>query len=123
MFWRVLADIKEKYPEFISNGRRYPGLPWCFKRAIHVVDSITIQLIAKCMNRAKHYRQKAAAKMHLDLELKSFLPNFAIVNRAKDSDPKMAWALCELIRTGEIVIFDKAYTWILPICNICIRKA
>ena len=44
-----------------------------------------------------------------DLNLKSFLPNFAIVNRAKDSDPKMAWALCEPIRAGEIVVFDKAY--------------
>ena len=109
LFWTVLADIKEKYPQFISGGKHYPGLPWRFKRAIHVVDSTTIRLIAKCMNWAKHREQKAAAKMHLDLDLKSFLPNFAIVNRAKDSDPKMAWALCEPIRSGEIVVFDKAY--------------
>ena len=109
LFWTVLAGIKEKYPQFISGGRHYPGLPWRFRRAIHVVDSTTIQLIAKCMNWAKHREQKAAAKMHLDLDLKSFLPNFAIVNRAKDSDPKMAWALCEPIRAGEIVVFDKAY--------------
>ena len=109
LFWAVLGDIKEKYPQFISGGRHYPGLPWRFRRAIHVVDSTTIQLIAKCMNWAKHREQKAAAKMHLDLDLKSFLPNFAIVNRAKDSDPKMAWALCEPIRAGEIVVFDKAY--------------
>ena len=61
------------------------------------------------MNWAKHREQKAAAKMHLDLDLKSFLPNFAIVNRAKDSDPKMAWVLCEPVRSGEIVVFDKAY--------------
>jgi hypothetical protein len=39
------------------------------------------------MNWAKHREQKAAAKMHLDI--KSFLPNFAIVKSAKDSDPKM----------------------------------
>ena len=52
----------------------------------HVVDSTIIQLIAKCMNWAKHSHQKAAAKMHLDLDLNFFLPNFAIVNRAKDSD-------------------------------------
>lgn len=109
LFWKVLADIKEKYPQFIFGSRHYPGLPWRFKRAIHVVDSTTIQLIAKCMNWAKHREQKAAAKMHLDLDLKSFLPNFAIVNRAKDSDPKTAWALCEPIRAGEIVVFDKAY--------------
>ena len=109
LFWAVLGDIKEKHPQFISGGRHYPGLPWRFRRAIHVVDSTTIQLIAKCMNWAKHREQKAAAKMHLDLDLKSFLPNFAIVKRAKDSDPKMAWALCEPIRAGEIVVFDKAY--------------
>ena len=109
LFWTVFADIKEKYPEFISGGRHYPGFPWRFKRAIHVVDSTTIRLIAKCMNWAKHREQKAAAKMHMDLDLKSFLPNFAIVNRAKDSDPKMAWELCEPIRSGEIVVFDKAY--------------
>jgi len=109
LFWTVLADIKLKYPQFISGSRHYPGIPWRFKRAIHVVDSTTIQLIAKCMNWAKHREQKAAAKMHLDLDLKSFLPNFLIVNRAKDSDPKMAWVLCEPIRPGEIVVFDKAY--------------
>lgn len=109
LFWSVFADIKEKYPLFISGSRQYPGIPWRFKRAIHIVDSTTIPLIAKCMDWAKHRQQKAAAKVHLDLNLKSFLPNFAIVNRAKDSDPKMAWELCAPIRAGEIVVFDKAY--------------
>jgi len=47
LFWRVLADIKEKYPEFISGSRHYPGMPWRFKRAIHLVDSTTIKLIAR----------------------------------------------------------------------------
>ncbi len=109
LYWNVFADIKEKYPEFMAQNRKYPGIPWRFKRPIHIVDSTTIKLIAKCMNWAKHREQKAAAKMHLDLDLKSFLPNFAIVNRAKDSDPKMAWELCAPIRSGEIVVFDKAY--------------
>ncbi len=109
LFWTVFNDLKANYPEFVSKGRHYPGMPWRFKRSIHIVDSTTIQLIAKCMSWAKHREQKAAAKMHLDLDLKSFLPNFAIVNRAKDSDPKMAWGLCSFIRAGEIVIFDKAY--------------
>ena len=39
LFWTVFADIKEKYPGFISGSRRHPGMPWRFKRAIHVVDS------------------------------------------------------------------------------------
>lgn len=109
LFWTVLAEIKQKHPDFIAKGRHYPGLPWRFKRPIHIVDSTTIKLIAKCMNWAKHREQKAAAKMHLDLDLKSFLPNFAIVNKAKDADSKIAWEVCASIRTGEIVVFDKAY--------------
>ena len=32
LFWNVLSDIKVKYPEFITHGRRYPGLPWRFKK-------------------------------------------------------------------------------------------
>ena len=109
LFWTVFDDIKAKYPEFTSTSRKYPGLPWRFKRSIHVVDSTTIRLIAKCMDWAKHREQKAAAKMHLDLDLRSFLPNFVLVNRAKDSDPKMAWELCAPVKAGEIVVFDKAY--------------
>ena len=62
LFWRVLSEIKQKYPDFITSGRHYPGLPWRFKRAIHIVDSITIKLIAKCLDWAKHREQKAAAK-------------------------------------------------------------
>jgi len=27
LFWAVLGDIKAKYPQFISGGRHYPGLP------------------------------------------------------------------------------------------------
>jgi hypothetical protein len=51
LFWNVLSDIKVKYPEFITHGRHYPGLPWRFKKKIHIVDSTTIQLIAKCKQR------------------------------------------------------------------------
>ena len=109
LFRTVFNDLKERYPDFLKGNRQYPGYPWRFKRSIHVVDSSTIQLIAKCMNWAKYREQKAAAKMHLDLDLRSFLPNFAIVKSAKDSDPKTAWELCAPIRAGEIVVFDKAY--------------
>ena len=41
LFWTVLTDIQEKYPQFISGGRHYPGMLWRFKRAIHVVDRIS----------------------------------------------------------------------------------
>ena len=37
---------------------------------IHAVDSTVIQLVANCMDWAKHRRRKAAAKMHLRLDRK-----------------------------------------------------
>src|SRR5690606_20584069 len=80
-----------------------------FKRAIHAVDSSTIQLVANCMDWAKHRRRKAAAKLHMRLDLQSFLPGFAIVDTAKHNDNKRAREMCAGIRSGEIVLFDKAY--------------
>ena len=76
---------------------------------IHVIDSSTIQLVANCMDWAKHRRRKAAAKLHMRLDLQSFLPKFAIVDTAKDNDNKRAREMCADIRAGEIALFDKAY--------------
>ncbi len=42
------------------------------------------------MDRAKHRTRKAAAKMHLRLDLRSFLPSFAIVDTAGQHDNKRA---------------------------------
>ena len=109
LFWTTLQTLKEDHPEFMSKGRYYPGLPRRFSRTIHAVDSSTIPLIANCMEWAKHRRQKAAAKLHMDLNMQSFLPSFAIVRSAKSSDPKVAWELCAHLKDGEIVVFDKAY--------------
>jgi CheY-like chemotaxis protein len=71
--------------------------------------STTIQLVASCMDWAKHRRRKAASKCHVRLNLQSFLPQFAIVDTAREHDNVRARELCAGVRAGEIVIFDKAY--------------
>ena len=45
----------------------------------------------------------------MSLDLQSFLPKFAIVSTAANSDAKRARELCANIKSGEITIFDKAY--------------
>lgn len=107
LFWQMLEHLQGLCPGF-GRGRR-PRFAFRFKRMIHVVDSTTIQLVANCMDWAKHRRRKAAAKCHLRLNLQSFLPRFAIVDTAGHSDAKKAWELCAGLLAGEIVIFDKAY--------------
>jgi hypothetical protein len=108
VFWSVLGHLQTLAPGF-ARGNRGRGIARRFRRAIHVVDSTTIQLVASCMDWARHRRRKAAAKCHLRLDLHSFLPRFAIIDTARDNDAKRSRELCAGIRAGEIVVFDKAY--------------
>jgi hypothetical protein len=108
LFWEVLGRLQREHSDF-GMGRQYCGLPRRFKRTINVVDSTTIQLVANCMDWARHRRRKAAAKCHMRLDLQTFLPRFAIVKSAKTHDAVEAKALCAAMRAGEIVVFDKAY--------------
>jgi hypothetical protein len=108
IFWAVLDHLQSLQPGF-AKGARGKGVARRFRRVIHVVDSTTIQLVASCMDLAKHRRRKAAAKCHLRLDLHSFLPRFAIIDTARENDAKRARELCAAIRAGEIVVFDKAY--------------
>jgi hypothetical protein len=108
LFWKVLSHLQGLDPSFVTGGR-YKGLPKRFKRAVHAVDSSTIQLVANCMDWAKHRRRKAAAKLHLRLNLQNFLPTFAIVDVASHHDDSRAYELCAGLQSGEIVVFDKAY--------------
>jgi hypothetical protein len=120
LFWAVFEHLGKLSPRFLSGraGKRFVRR---FKRAIHVVDSTTIQLIASCMDWAKHRRRKAAAKCHLRLDLQSFLPRFAIVDTAQHNDAKRARELCAGIKAGEIVIFDKAYVDFAHLADLCQR--
>jgi hypothetical protein len=108
LFWSVLGHLQHASPDFAA-GRKGKGLLRRFKVRIHAVDSTVIQLVANCMDWAKHRRRKAAAKMHLRLDLHSFLPSFAIVDTASHHDNRRAREVCATIAPGEIVVFDKAY--------------
>jgi len=121
LFWAVYEHLGNLSPKFVS-GKAAKRLARRFKRTIHLVDSTTIQLIASCMDWAKHRRRKAAAKCHLRLDLQSFLPRFAIIDTARDADSKRARELCAGIKEGEIVIFDKAYVDFAHLADLSQRE-
>lgn len=108
LFWKMLAHLQHQFPGFGPAGR-YKGLPRRFKRTIHAIDSSTIALVANCMNWAKHRRRKAAAKLHLRLNLQSFLPGFAVIEEGSHHDSSRMLALCAGLCAGEIAVLDKAY--------------
>jgi hypothetical protein len=108
LYWLMHEHLTKMDPAF-SKGPGRRGYTKRFKRAIHVLDSTTIQLVANCMDWAQHRRRKAAAKCHLRLDLQSFLPSYAIIDTAKHHDNTKARELCADLKSGEIAIFDKAY--------------
>jgi len=107
LFWAVAAHLAEQSPGFVAGKRR--GAAFRFRMPIHVVDTTVMELVANCMDWAKHRRRKAAAKTHMRLNLQSLLPNFVIVDTAGEHDNKRARELCAGVRSGEIVLFDKGY--------------
>lgn len=108
VFWKTLAHLHRCEPAF-GGKRKGRRLLHRFKVNVHAVDSTTMELVANCMDWAKHRRRKAAAKLHLRLSVGSFLPSFAIVDTAGENDNKRARELCAGLESGEIALFDKAY--------------
>ncbi len=107
LFWGMVEYLGEQSPRFVAGKRR--GLAFRFKMPIHVVDTTVLELVANCMDWAKHRRRKAAAKTHMRLNLQSLLPSFVIIDTAKEHDNKRARELCAGVKSGEIVLFDKGY--------------
>jgi hypothetical protein len=108
LYWAMMDHLMRQSPGF-EKGKIRRGYLRRFRKAIHAVDSTTIQLVANCMDWAKHRRRKAAAKCHLRLNLQSFLPACAIIDTAKFHDASKARDVCAGLEDGENVIFDKAY--------------
>jgi hypothetical protein len=108
LFWSVLGHCQSIQPGFATGGRGQ-GLLRRFKVRIHAVDSTVLEIVANCLDWAKHRRRKAAAKMHLRPDLQSFLPTCAIVDTVAHHDNRRAREVCAGLQAGEIVIFDEAH--------------
>ena len=88
-----------------------------FKLPIHVVDTTVMELVANCLDWAKHRRRKAAAKTHMRLNLQSLLPQFVIVDTAGEHDNQRAREVC----AGSVAVKSLCLTrvmWTLSICVI-----
>jgi Transposase DDE domain/Domain of unknown function (DUF4372) len=105
LLWQSLTHLQTQSPGFGAGRRRLPR----FKRTLHAVDATVITLVANCMSWAQHRRRKAATKLHLNLDLQSQLPRFAILDLQPRHENTRAPELCAGLRRGEIAIFDKAY--------------
>ena len=72
--------MRQREQTYTGFGRgQSAGMAHRFRRSIHIVDSTVVQLMASCLDWAKHRRRKAAAKCHLRLHLRSMLPSCVVV--------------------------------------------
>jgi len=117
LYWRMAEHLPSVQHSFGAGKMRNRYLRR-FNTAIHAVDSTTIELVANSMDWARHRRRKAAAKCHMNLDLQTMLPRYAIVDTAKFHDSRKAWAVCASLKSGEIVVFDKAYVDFLHLCDL-----
>ena len=110
LFWKTAEHYQQTHPNFFTQGgRSYFRLPRRFKRAIRAIDSTTIELIAKCMDWTKHRKHKAAAKVHVALDLISFIPIRVVTDSANHHDGSYMSELCGNMKPGDIAVMDRAY--------------
>jgi hypothetical protein len=108
LYWAVVSFLEESQPGFAQFHPRR-NYAYRFKRPIHLVDATVIQLVANCMDWAKHRARKAAAKCHMRLDLQTYLPRFALIDTAAQHENTRARELCASLKAGEIAVFDKGF--------------
>ena len=108
LYWRMYEHLTAIAPKF-GHG---PHRGYCFrvKAPMFAVDSSTIKLTMNSFDWARHRREKAAAKLHLTLDLGNRLPSFAIVEDAAHHDSVRAAELTAHLKRGDIAVADRAYT-------------
>ena len=109
LYWEVFDHLAAVCPGF-GEYRKHKGFLARLKRGIFAIDSSTIKLSLNCIDWARHRRKKAAAKLHLRLDVGSRLPAFAVVEDAAHHDSVRADALCAGLKAGDVCVADRAYT-------------
>ncbi len=112
LFWRVFAHLRVISPGFAHDWPS--GCLARFKdRMIAALDSSTIQLVLNCLDWARHRRHKAAAKLHMNLDVPNMLPDFAIVEDAAHHDSVRAEAARVEVdgRMMEMSFLTNNFTW------------
>jgi len=108
LYWQVFYNLIATSPTF-NCGRKHRKFLSRFKASIHAIDSSTIKLALNSIGWARHRAKKAAAKLHLRLDVGSRLPAFAVVEEASHHDSKRASALCAGLKADDILLGDRAY--------------
>ena len=81
-FWYVYEMLKKDNPGFVQCPCKGP-LAKFRSRGIYAIDSSTIRLAYWCIGWAKHRQKKAAVKLHMVANVRSRLPHFCLIDKAR----------------------------------------
>jgi hypothetical protein len=109
LYREVFGHLVSVCPGF-GQYKRHKGFLARMRRGIFAIDSSTIKLCLNCIDWARHRRKKAAAKLHMNLDVGSRLPAFAVVEDAGHHDSTRAQTLCAGLTAGDVCLADRAYT-------------
>jgi len=105
--WQIYQDLFSlllRRVQGISDGR---GHTLRFRNQLLSLDSSVIELCLTLFPWADFNRTKGGVKLHCLLDHADYLPTFALVTPAKQSDISVARLL--RLQKGSIVVFDKGY--------------
>ena len=108
LYWELYERFTAQSPQF-GFGKRHRAPLHRFKCRIHAIDATVVQLVSNCIDWAKYRSRKAAAKVHLRLDLGTFLPSFVAIGKGSQNDVTRARELCAGLQPGEIVLKDRGY--------------
>ena len=108
LYWGLFKHLQQLSPNF-TQCKKHKGFIHRFRREIYAVDSTTLKLALNSIDWARHRRKKAAAKLHMRLDVGTMLPSFAVVDKAAPNDITRAPVLCAKLKDGDILLADRAY--------------
>jgi len=108
LYWEMLDHLQRISPSFTEYGK-HAGFIFRLKRNIFAMDSTTLPLTLASIDWARHRRRKAAAKLHMRLNIGTFLPTFAVLEDAAHHDSVRANVLCAGMVAGDVLLADRAY--------------
>lgn len=120
VFWGLFRHLCGIEPGFVSKGLS-GYLSRVRNHRVFALDSSTIKLVLNCIDWARHRRQKAAAKLHMLLDVACRLPSFAVVEEASHHDSVRALACTGGLGKGDILVADRAYLDMKFLCALALR--
>ena len=121
VYWETARNLGEVSPDFVPPKRVRGFLSRFRDRGIFAIDSTVIKLALTCIASYPYRSRKAAAKMHARLPVGSFIPSVVRIEAGKPHDSTMADELTKDMKSGDILLADRAYVDFLFLHNLAAR--